>query len=260
MLELSLTTIILEIVNFLVLAVLLYQLVFKRVVRNVEKRAAEKERMLKDLIAERDKTGQLREELEAQLAKVDEEVAEIVEQAQAQIDREREVMLKAARSDAEHIVKEARTEADHIQLQVMEEYRAALLDVIVRISGQAIGRTAAPEIHDTMVQELSDQIWEWGRKDVRQLQSLRRSLEERKPSVHIATARELTPDQQRLLVRTFNALADKHVDLEIVLQPDLVMGLKAHIGDIVIENSVSGKLSELREEVDQSLKEQMLNE
>jgi F0F1-type ATP synthase membrane subunit b/b' len=45
MLDLNITTIILEIINFLVLTALLYHFVFRPVIRRVEARAAEKERL-----------------------------------------------------------------------------------------------------------------------------------------------------------------------------------------------------------------------
>jgi F-type H+-transporting ATPase subunit delta len=51
------------------------------------------------------------------------------------------------------------------------------------------------------------------------------------------------------LVSTFNALADKEVDLEITIQPDLVAGLKARIGDIVLDNSIGTQLNSLRDEI-----------
>ena len=260
MLDLDITTIVLEIVNFLVLTALLYHFVFKRVVRNVEKRAAEKEQLLHELAEERQQADLLKGQLEAQLATVDQKVAEIIVRAQDQIDNERAAMLKEVRVEAERILNEAQVESSHVQRQAMEEYHDDLLELIFDTSGKLIDQVSRPEYQDTMVQELSDRVLEWGRKDARQLSVLRRSMEERKPTASITTAMELTPDQQRLLMRTFSALADRTVDLELKIDPGLVIGIETRIGDMVVENSISSRMEELREQVDQALKERMLDE
>jgi F-type H+-transporting ATPase subunit b len=260
MLDFDITTIILEIVNFLVLAALLYHFVFKRVVRNVEKRAVEKEQLLHDLSEERAQVASLQENLDTQFAQIDQNVSAIIAKAQQQIDAERATMLKEVHAEAERILKEAQVESSHIQQQAMEEYHNGLLKVIFDISGQLIHHVARPEYQDTMVQELSDKVLEWGRKETRQLSVLRRSMEERKPTASIKSATELTPDQQRLLMRTFSALADRTVDLEMTIDPDLVIGIETRIGDMVVENSISSKMTELGDRVSQALKETILNE
>jgi len=92
-----------------------------------------------------------------------------------------------------------------------------------------------------------------GKTDMRMVQGLRDSLADRIPTVEVVVPRELSTEQEMKLVSTFNALADKEVDLEINIQPELVAGIKARIGDIVLDNSVGTHLNSLRDEINLKL-------
>ena len=78
--------------------------------------------------------------------------------------------------------------------------------------------------------------------------------------MYVTTAYELTPDQQRMLVRTFSALANRNVSVEIEIDPSLVMGARIRIGDMIVENSVASRLSDLRDEVREKLDDWMPHE
>ncbi len=260
MLELDITTIVLEIVNFLVLTALLYHYLFKPVMQRVRERAQEKKRLMKEMQENRDEAARLKEKLEERLAHADEEVAEIFAQAQEQMEAEQKAVLQAVQEEAERILKEAQSEAQRLQEQAMNDFHDELLDTVVEISGQVISQIAPQEAHDALVKQLNDRIWELGRNEMRQVENIRRSLGERSPTVHAQTARSLSPDQQRQLVRTFSALADRNVNLELKTDPSLAVGMRVHMGDIIVDNSIAAQLTELREEISEELKEQMSNE
>jgi len=71
--------------------------------------------------------------------------------------------------------------------------------------------------------------------------------------VEIEVPRELTTEQQMKLINTFNALTDKEVELEIRVRPELVSGIRARVGDIVLDNTIHAHLDSLREVIGQKL-------
>ena len=73
----------------------------------------------------------------------------------------------------------------------------------------------------------------------------------------MTTARPLSPEQQSELARTFTALADRHVDVEVNTDPEMGAGVRVRIGDIVIDNSIAGRLQELREEASELVEERL---
>lgn len=260
MLDITIPTIVFEIVNFLILAFLLWVLLFKKVVAAVEKRAAEKRQLIEELTVQKAETEEMRASLSAQLNQADDMVAEIVSKAEDQIALNHDRMLQRAKEDAEQILSEAHVEAIALQNQAMDEYHQKVLETIIEVSGRVIAKAAPTELNEIFVREINDTLWNLGRGNIRQVQTLRQSLGDRKPTVYVATAHELSPDQQRLLVRTFSALANRNVSVEIEIDPSLIMGTRIRIGDMIVENSIATRLSDLKDEVRESLDEWMPKE
>ncbi len=260
MLNLDIWTIAFQIINFLALVAALYYLLFRPVMRSVKERAAEKEQLAHELAQERQEAARLQAELEARLAHADEEVATIIATARERAEAERKALLQETRAEVERILIEAHADAHRLRQQAVDESHENLLDAILEISGWAIGRTAPPEVHDALVQQLSDRIWELGRSEMERVETFRRSLGDRTPTAYVTTARPLSPEQQGLLARTFTALADRHVNLELKTDPSLAAGIKVRLGDTLVDHSIGGQLAELRETVSLALKERMAGE
>ncbi len=260
MLELDLTTIILEVLNFTVLAVLLYQFLLKPVMRNVQARADEKERIARELAEERERATRARTELEERLARADEEADAIINSAQERIEASRQALLEEAYREAERILNDAQDDAQRLRQQTIAESYVDVMSTVLELSGTVIQRTSPPELHDSLVQRLSDSIWELGRTDIARVEDFRRSLGDRAPTVTLTSARPLTAEQQGSLARTFGALADRRVGLEVRVDPALIVGLRARVGDMVIDSSIAGDIAELRSEVETLLKERVPNE
>ncbi|HEC35412.1 MAG TPA: hypothetical protein ENI39_02635 [Anaerolineae bacterium] len=260
MLNLDVWTIVFQIVNFLALAVVLNHLLFRPLMRKVEERAAEKEQLAGELAQEREQVARLRTELEARLARADEEAATIIAAARKQAEAERKALLRGTQAEVERILTEAHSDARYLRQQAVDEFHDDLLDIIIEICGWVIGRTAPPEVHDSLVQQLSDRIWELGRSEMERVETFRRSLGDRAPTAYVTTARPLSPEQQGLLARTFTALADRHVNLELKTDPALAAGIQVRLGDTLVDNSIGGQLAEMREAVSQALRERVTYE
>ncbi len=260
MLNLDVWTIVFQIINFLALAAALYYFLFRPVMRNVEERTAEKEQLAHELAQEHQEAARLRTELETRLAHADEEAATIIATAREQAEVEQKALFQETQAEVERILVEAHADAQRLRQQTVDDFHDEMLDTILEISGGAINRTAPPELHDTLVQQLSDRIWELGRSEMERVDTFRRALGDRAPTAYVTTARPLSPEQQGLLARTFTALADRHVNLELKTDPALAAGIQVRLGDTLVDNSIGGQLAELRETVSQALKERMTGE
>lgn len=110
MLDFDPVSIIFTVVNLLVLFVVLKQVLFKRVTKIIEDRAALIHSDLDAAKRQNDEAGALKTEYEAQLAEARAKAAEIIAQAKAQGQREYDIALDAARSDAQTLLSEARAQ------------------------------------------------------------------------------------------------------------------------------------------------------
>jgi ATP synthase F0 subunit b len=260
MLELDIATVLWQMVNFLVLFAALYFLLFRPMMRRIRERANEKARVMEKLREDQSEAEALREELESRLANAEDEAESIVEKAKSQAEVERAELLQEAQAEVERILAEAQTDASRMKRQAIEEFHEELLQGVLDVSGLVIGRVAPEDMHNSMVQQLSDSVWELGRSDMRRVEVLRRSLGERTPTVMARTAKPLSPEQQGQLVRTFSALADRNVNIDLKVEPTLGLGMQVRLGDLVMDNTIAGRLDELRDSVGDALKEEIAGE
>ena len=255
MLDIDLVTILAEIINFLILAAALYFLLFKPTVKRINQRAAEKDALLSEIQEKAAEVEQKRIEIENQLATIDAEIETRLEAAYQQAKKESTSLLEMTQKEAEKILAEAENEAEKRQLQEITEIQENLVGTILNISGRILQKSTPDGTHSKLIEDLNAEIWDLGKSDMRQVRNIRDSLVEQTPTVYITTAKVLSPEQQRSLVRTFGALADRNISMDIEVDPELIAGVRARIGDLVVENSLAVELNELKSEVVSALKE-----
>ena len=253
MLDLDLSTIIWEILNFLVLTVILYFLVFKPMSRRAEERAIEKAALKAELQRDQLDARQRLEELDQRLLNLDEEIEKITDQAYINSQIQQKDLLNATREEAEFIMLEAVNEARKEQEVDIKRLQNNLVETVIKISNETLREVTPAQVHDQLIEEMTRNIWNMGRTDMRMVQNIRDSLEERIPTVELEVPRELTTEQQMKLINTFNALTDNEVELEVSVRPELVSGIRARVGDIVLDNTINAHLDSLRDEIGQKL-------
>ncbi|MEJ5309754.1 MAG: F0F1 ATP synthase subunit delta [Anaerolineae bacterium] len=260
MLNLDVSTILWQIFNFLVFAGLLYYFLFRPMSARIKAVAAEKEQLQQQLLADREAAAALRMELETRMAGTEEEATRIIEAAKAQAELDRLALMQEVQAEVEHILTEAQVDAYRLKRQAVDEFHEDLLRAVLDVSALVIGRVSPEPLQDTLLKQLNDSVWELGRVDMQRVELLRRSLGTRTPVVIARAARPLTAEQQGHLVRTFTALADRNITLDLKVEPALGLGMRVRIGDLVLDNTIAGKLDVLREEVLDMLKERLANE
>ena len=232
---------------------ILYFLVFKPMTRRAEERAIEKAALRAALQRDQLDARQRVEELDERLLNLGEEIERITDEAYVNSQIQQKDLLDATREEAEFIMMEAVNEARKEQEVDIKRLQGDLVETVIRISNDTLREVTPAQVHDQLIEEMTRNIWNMGRTDMRMVQNIRESLEARIPTVEIEVPRELTTEQQMKLINTFNALADKEVDLEVAVKPELVSGIRARVGDIVLDNTIYAHLDSLRDEIGQKL-------
>jgi len=253
MIELDLPTIIFQVANFLIMVALLYRFLLRPVMAKAAARAAERDRLMREIEEERERSIAARVQIEERLSRAEEEADEIINSAQEKVQAAQKALLQEAYEEAERIRQEAHEDAQRAWQRMILENYDHLLDTIVELSGAAIAAAAPPELHDTMVNRVHESILKLGQHDIARLEDFRRSLGDRAPTAEISTFRALTPAQQSQLANRLSALADRRVSMEITVDPSLGSGMRLRIGDLVIDSSIAGDLAVARENISASL-------
>lgn len=247
MLNIHIPTIIFQIFNFIILAVALYFLLFKSVAKTIKKRADQKEQLLKDIEQEKAESEKVLAEYKQKLENVNKEVEVIVNKARLQLENDRKSVMQEVEAEAQQKLNTANEEMVHHQELATQQFFSKVLDQVIETSRTVIIKSIPPELHTQLVQQLADEIWRLGREDLQRVAAIRSSLKERTPIVYVETAAALTTEEQGLLIRTFSALADRNIKLEIKVMPELGAGCRVRISDLVVDHSIEARLMQIKD-------------
>jgi F-type H+-transporting ATPase subunit b len=257
MLNIDIPTILFQIFNFLVLAVALYFLLFRSVVRTVQNRAKKKDQLLQDIEKTKAESEKVLADYQQQLTDIHKEVDEIIQKAELTIEEERKQATSEIEVEANRILGEAQAEVENREKISLEQFYDQVVDQIMAVSQTVISKTVSVDVHNQLIQKMADEIWRLGREDLTRVASIRNSLKERTPIVHVDSALALTADQQGLLMRTFSALADRTIKMEIGVDANLGAGCRIRIGDLVVDNTLASQVDKLRETAGTELKKKL---
>lgn len=253
MLDLNLSTIIWEIVNFLIITVVLYFLVFKPMTKRAEARALEKAANKAALERDVEEAAEKLREIEDRLSNLDQEVQVITDEAYSASQVLQNELLEATRQEADQIMLNAVQEARKEQAIDIKKNQIELVDTVLTISNQTLRSVTPKSVHEGLLEELHQTVWNLGKTDMRTVQNIRDALATRSATIDVTLPYEPTPQEHAKMLNSFYALADKEVDLNIIIDPNLIAGVKAHVGDIVLDNSLVAQLENLRDDVTKSL-------
>ncbi|HAF61412.1 MAG TPA: hypothetical protein DCK95_03695 [Anaerolineaceae bacterium] len=247
MFNIDLTTILFQFINFAILAVLLYFLLFKGAIKKSREARELKHQQEKELEINLAESEKIKRDLENEYQQIEEKAREIIEQEREKFKKEAKGILLKAEEEADQILLNARQEAQIIQQKSFADYHEQIIDTVIESCRIMFDHTAPDEIHHSLVKQMNERIWELGRKEMQTVETIRKSLKDREPLVELVTAKSLTVEEQGTLVRTFSALADRNVRLEARVDPNLTAGLQIRMGDLIFDNSYQAKLLLLRE-------------
>jgi len=253
MLNIDFSTIVFQIINFLILAVALYFLLFKAVIKRARDRKAELESIENEIEKNRAASEHLRIKLEQTYSNVDKETEKIIAETREKLQQERKENILTAKQEAKEIINNAKKDAVQAQQQIYDDFQNKLLDTIIEICRLILVQSTPDEVHNALIKQMNGRIWELGRKEMRKVDAIRRSLKNREPTVYLTSAKPLSAEQQALLMRTFSALADRNVQMEVKIDPALGAGIHIRIGDLIVDNSFSAQLNNLRDNVTKEL-------
>ena len=247
MLDIDITTIIFQIINFLVLVVVLYYLLFRKIIQRAEIRKQEMEKIRKNMIDDLQNAERLKMDLELEIQNIDARIEEAFDKAKSDLEEIRNKVLDEVKGEAEQILRQSRESARMAQEQSMEDLQSKIVQSAVSMAENLLQKVASDEMHNQLIKEINDRVLELGRREMARIETIRKSLTDREPILFIETAKPLLKEQQAGIIRTFSALADRNVKLEIKHDENMICGIRIRLGDYIIDNSFQSKLEEMSE-------------
>ncbi len=247
MLKIDLTTIILQAINFIVLAVLLYYLLFRKILRQADERKRAAEAVQLETLRNLEESQNKRTEADEYLQSIQKKLDDMVEEAKMKVQDNAALTLEDTRLEAEEVYNQKRADLIRMQRRILKRAKSEILNTIREVALHSLLMTVPEEVHHKLVQQIFESVWDLGKKDMKRVNALRKSLSERDSVLLIETAKPLTKEEQNLAIRTFSALADRNITIELIHKEDLVAGMRVRLGDLVMDNSLANKLEEISE-------------
>ena len=260
MLDIDLTTVIFQVANFLILVVLLYFLLFKKILKRAENRKEELNQIR--LTAEENlvESENMRSELENAINNFNINLEERISSAKSELEVTRQQMISEVKAEAEQIFLQTQDDVNLAQKQSLENFHLRIIEVALELSKKLLAGSTTVEIHENLIKQIIESVWEKGKKEMRQVETIRKSLANREPTLFVTTAQPINKELQGNIVRTFSALADKNINLEINQDVSLISGARIRLGDYIVENSLASKIAEIKDSVSEELKTLLNNE
>ena len=149
-----------QIINFGLLAVLLYFVAYKPILRMIDERSARIKQGLDDAEQASRRAAEMEKEFEQRLAEARKEGQEIVAQATQMSEKARQEILATAREEARAQVEKAKEEISRERDLAMAELRQQVADLSLSISEKVIGESLDQQRQRDLIAEFLEQTEE----------------------------------------------------------------------------------------------------
>ena len=149
-----------QIVNFTLLAVLLYFVAYKPILRMLDERSARIKQGLEDAEQASRRAAEMEQEFEQRLAEARKEGQEIVAQATQMSEKARQEILATAREEARAQVEKAKEEIARERELAMSELRQQVADLSLSISEKVIGEALDQQRQRDLIAEFLERTEE----------------------------------------------------------------------------------------------------
>jgi F-type H+-transporting ATPase subunit b len=149
-----------QIVNFTLLAVLLYFVAYKPILRMLDERSARIKKGLEDAELASQRASAMEQEFEKRMVEARKEGQEIIAQATQMSEKARQDILDKAREEARAQIDKAREEIARERDLAMAELRQQVADLSLVISEKVIGATLDDQRQRQLIAEFLEQTEE----------------------------------------------------------------------------------------------------
>jgi F-type H+-transporting ATPase subunit b len=149
-----------QLFNFTLLAVLLYFVAYKPIMRMLDERSARIKKGLEDAEMASRRAAEMEQEFEQRMADARREGQEVIAQATQMSERARQEILETAREESRALVEKAKDEIARERDMAMAELRQQVADLSLSISEKVIGQTLDEQRQRQLVAEFLEQAEE----------------------------------------------------------------------------------------------------
>jgi len=240
MLNLNLSTLLLQVANFLILAYILTRFLFKPLKEMLDKRASQVTKAVDEAEKATREAEELRLKYEKKRENIDAEIAALKNEARVVIDETRQQMLQEAHQEIEAMRARAQEEIEQQRADALLLHRSKIGELVAALTRRMVRDILNPQLHQAYLDAFLDQL-----RSV-QLDGRISTSGEETISAELITAILLAQGDKVRIATTLDTVVSKPIDLTYRVDAGLIAGAMVRLGDTLIDGSLQGQLQQLR--------------
>ena len=235
MLNIKLSTLIFQTINFLILAFLLFKFLFRPLMRLLAERAGRVTQALDEAERREREAEEMKDEYQQKVEEARQEAQAIREGAREEIEKLRREIIEQSRAEEE--IKQERMEA-------IRRHREEIATLVTSLSARMLTEVGNGHLHPLFFETFLDRLAKLEPDSLR----YQGGMEEMQVvPVEVISADPLSEVDVERLEGMLSSFLDKEVRLDSRLDPSLIGGVVVRFGDHLIDGSLRGQLARLRE-------------
>lgn len=237
MLNLNLSTILLEMANFFVLVFILYRFLFKPLQNVLNKRAKETTKAMDDA-REAEKAAEEKQRLfEEKTNNIDAEIAARRNEARIVIERTRQQMLHEVNEQVEKLKNQTEETLSQMQLKAIQQHKQKLGELATTFVSGIISDVMTPELEHAYQKEFIDQI----RKiDLEKFTEYLAPGDT--PDIKVFTAKSLGEEDEKQIESILHQGISQKVNLTFDVDSNLIAGGLIRFENELIDGSIQSQI------------------
>jgi F-type H+-transporting ATPase subunit b len=234
-----------QLVNFLILFVALYFLLWKRALKAFDERKQKIAQGLEEAEQAEQKLAEAEQAYARRVETAGRDAEHLLAEARQEAGQSREETLADARAEAQRIVASAEEAVEVERQQMLAGVRDQVAALSIAAANKIIGEALDEEHQRRLVDEFFSGV-SAGRVQV--VDEAQETWAEREAATaSVVSALPLSPDEQATVSRELAARLGSDLQVEFAVDPSLLGGLRIQVGDRIIDGSAAGKLNALGE-------------
>jgi len=264
MVNINWSTLLFQIINFLVMALILTRFFFKPVVRILDERSKKVTSALDEAQRREQEAAEIRAQYEKKLTETQEQVLVMKQQAQESVDEARQRALDETRAEILKMREKTERELGEARHQAIVEHQHELGALVTTLSGQLVQETGGAAFQKASMEDFVARLMEMPSEESRRaLAALEATAEPGVDAsadaadgalgegevlhVQLDSASEADSESIARIEQRLQEMTGRQVTIRRKVDPSLIAGARMRFGDVVIDGSVAGQLRELGE-------------
>jgi len=237
--ELSWSTFLLEIINFVILVWILKRFFYAPVRRVIDQRRKAIEESMAQAEQKRAEARTLEEQYQARLSHWEQEKKQAREQLESEIAAERARMMDNLKGEVEKAGEKARVLNERHLEDFKHQVEQQALSQATVFAARILGRTADQGVQDRLFDILINELPKVPAEDRSAIQG---DTEGAKPIVKVTSAYPINEEQRTTLEKVLSGLGEAGVACEYHTDPALIAGFRINAGALVLRANLQDEL------------------